>query len=38
MLRNKKPRSPKGNGAVCVRLCCRAAKPALALFAPVRAL
>jgi len=33
MLRNKKPRLPKGNGAVLMRLYRRAVKPALPLFA-----
>jgi len=36
MLRNKKPRLPKRDGAVLMRLSYRAVKPALPLFAAAR--
>jgi len=38
MLRNKKPRLSRANGAVLMRLCGRDANPALTLFAPAQAL
>jgi len=38
MLRNKKPRLSRENGAAFMRLCCRDANPALPLFSAARTL